>query len=1082
MRYHLPLALLLLFPTLAQAHWAEHPDLPAWSQRGELRWCLHYSRADRKLVDLFLDHDQTLLHGGSFDGPETAEFARAHGLGYMPYVCSRTTTVQEIEKNPQLKGMVVVQQGGDEFLAYNNPVRRYGSLFGVWPEFVQQKTQRVWDLPDTVAIFYDNAFFAGDDHNPLAVAAWRKWATQHGLEPGTDVPPLQGDPLSAASRLFAAESLTEYHRGLQQFCHSHQPPLLNCPNLGSGSGAGLAAIEAGAVDMVFYETMTHPPFANNLYLYKVGLAASHGKPTGMLAYLPPAVGDQRGEKTWHEGMHSFFYPSSPLPEEFALAAAEGAAAGGSYIPCYNLFPSLPITDLSDPFNQRIYRALKQSYDFLKTNEKLYAQAQPGSRTVILYSTLAALHNRRLQNGEALADALVAAGTPFEVAVTSDLPDGLLADATLLIPNLAYLDAGTAGHLGRHLERGGRAIISGEFGTLDPVGRRLDAPAVRQIKAAIGLVQQPIRSWNLEGMEAEGPEHVRVTQDTGAVSLKFPGAGGRYIAYLSLNDENDGASPFTFSVAGKPVLEGKLDADDQQTHLIKTPEFAVAQGEELRLTIHADSGEMGRLYAIVLVKAAASSGAALGRGAVQYFPAGLETLGGDSLRGLLRPQIALETPGKVSINVTATAAQRLTAVHLLNYDFRYDVARLGVYAGDDGRPEARTFFGDTRTVLRKRLQIAAPQGVVEPVLQVYGFAVPGTVAEFPITINGQAAGSFNADQFRGSGWVELALDPKLLQRDNVIEMAARGDLDGKQKWLQVSIDTSTHAGGSEFSTDGGKTFSGADLSPDRQEQTGEYLIRIVDRSPGVPKGDPLNLVRNPGFEQVKTAHSETKLTVAPARDVVVRSAAKVEAALAISPEHEPVWVQAAASGTGMAYHVPEVSIYTVLLLGPKAALERVRQAQLPAATWALPPVTEPLRASVAAWDAWAEGFELRPGEGRGGGNAISCRNEMVTDLRGAVQQLDFSANPPARLTVTAWSRCRDASGGASADYSLYVDATCTDGAVFNGHATPFAAGTHDWQQETLRLEPPVPLKTVRAYVLFRKKTGEAWFDDVTVRRD
>ena len=41
----------LLVPTLALAHWTDHPELPDWAQRGRLRWCLHYSRADRQLVD-----------------------------------------------------------------------------------------------------------------------------------------------------------------------------------------------------------------------------------------------------------------------------------------------------------------------------------------------------------------------------------------------------------------------------------------------------------------------------------------------------------------------------------------------------------------------------------------------------------------------------------------------------------------------------------------------------------------------------------------------------------------------------------------------------------------------------------------------------------------------------------------------------------------------------------------------------------------------------------------------------------------------------------------------------------------------
>ena len=59
----------------------------------------------------------------------------------------------------------------------------------------------------------------------------------------------------------------------------------------------------------------------------------------------------------------------------------------------------------------------------------------------------------------------------------------------------------------------------------------------------------------------------------------------------------------------------------------------------------------------------------------------------------------------------------------------------------------------------------------------------------------------------------------------------------------------------------------------------------------------------------------------------------------------------------------------------------------------------------------------------------------------------------------------------------MDATCADGTVYNGHNTPFEAGTHDWQQATLHLEPPAPLRTMRLILLFRKHSGRVWFDDV-----
>ncbi len=1074
--------LALLLPTLALAHWRDHPELPDWAQRGKLRWCLHYARADRKLVDLFLQANQTLVHGGYFDSPETAEYARQHGLRYMPYVCSRTTTVSEIAKNPQLKDALVLKADGTEILAYNNPARRYGSLFApAWPEFVRERTRKLWDHADVAAIFYDNAFWAADDHHPATVAAWRQWATARGIDPGADLPSVSNHPLSAAARLFTAESLTDYHRMLQQFDRTHQPPLLNCPNLGSAAG-GMAAIEAGAVDLVFYETATHPPFENNFYRYKVGLAASHGRPTGILAYLPERIGSERGRRTWEEGMHAFFFPSSPIAEEFALAAAEAAATDGSYIPCYNLFPSLPITDMSDPFNQRIYAELKRSYGFLTANEALYAASEPAAEVAIFHSTLAQMHSYRLQNGQALSEALLAAGIAHEVVVASDLRESTLGSVrTLLVPNAVYLDEPTAAGLVRFVEGGGRAIITGQYGTTDPAGRAFQSPAVQTVQERLRLVAGPIQQWTLHGMEPEGPTAIRVTAAGGSAALRFAGVPGEYVAYLTLTDESDGTSTFRFVAAGTTVSTGRLDAEDDKPHLFKTPAFTVAPGDVLELRVDADAGERGRVQSVLLVGAQAQHGAALGTGTVSYRPQGLETLAPGELVDLVRPRARLLTPGKVSVNRMQTPDGTLQQVHLVNYDFRYEVAHPGRYASDDGTAEARTYFGRPTTVLRKRVPVADPRQVVDPVLQIRGNATAETTAELVVTINGKPAGKVPPSQMTRTSSIEMPLDPALLQTDNLIELRVAGEVNGLDKWIQVSIDTDTHAGNSEFSTDGGKTFSPADLSPDLRAQTGEYMIRLVDQDPGGERKSDSNLLVNGGMERVVIPHSETKLTVAPATDLQVQMPWPVQTGLLVSPERPPEWVSGKTAGEQTIYAVPRVDIYSVLLLGAsRQALQTTYDAQMRWGGWKLDAVTAPPRAVLTGWERWGEGFSSDETTSHGGRRSIRCENAAASDLRGAWQSLDFSAPQQQTYTLTAWSRAEGVAGPRHPDYSLYVDANCVDGTVYNGHATPFETGTHDWQQVKLELTPPAPLRAMKVYVLFRKKTGRVWFDDVQMQ--
>ncbi|MBI2300772.1 MAG: hypothetical protein HYU66_17825 [Armatimonadetes bacterium] len=324
---------------------------------------------------------------------------------------------------------------------------------------------------------------------------------------------------------------------------------------------------------------------------------------------------------------------------------------------------------------------------------------------------------------------------------------------------------------------------------------------------------------------------------------------------------------------------------------------------------------------------------------------------------------------------------------------------------------------------------------------------------------------------------MPLDRALLAADNQLELRAEGRLD-MDHWFQIGIDTGATTRGSSFSTDGGKTFSSDDLSADLKAQQGEYLIRIVDQRPGGAELDPANLAQCPGFEQVKVPHSETRLTVAPAENVAVWMAGKQPSpALAISPDGPPVAVTGAAREGGVVYTVPRVGIYTILLLGAPPALQAVRDRQQP--VWDLPPVTEPLRVTAPGWDAYDEGFTLETEAAHTGSHCVSCANADDQAIRGLVQVIEVDQKEARPLTLTAWSRAEGVSGTPNGDYSLYVDATCADGSVYHGHNTPFAVGTHDWQEVTLRLESPKPLKSMRVYLLFRRHAGRVWFDDVRV---
>ena len=261
--------------------------------------------------------------------------------------------------------------------------------------------------------------------------------------------------------------------------------------------------------------------------------------------------------------------------------------------------------------------------------------------------------------------------------------------------------------------------------------------------------------------------------------------------------------------------------------------------------------MGRLQAITLVAADASGGVSLGAGEVLYSPVGLETLDPEAIVRLTDPELRLDAPETVFVNLMESASG-LRMVHLLNYDFRYKVERRGLWLSDDGSAEARMFFGGEPVVVRKRITIPRPDEVNDPVIEIYAFATPeATDAGLAVTLNGEDVGTIPAERMRPAGWVEWPVPREMLREENVIEIRGVGELDGQQRWLQISIDTSTNEGRSAFSTDGGATFSSDDLSTDRAAQTGEYLIRIRDARRAL-SCDDTNLLRIPVSSGLRAA--------------------------------------------------------------------------------------------------------------------------------------------------------------------------------------------------------------------------------------
>ncbi|MCX6899028.1 MAG: hypothetical protein NT105_10025 [Verrucomicrobia bacterium] len=475
---------LLLTVATSPAHWTVDETSPEWCQRGNLHWAIDYSRVTKSDVELMAAAHQNLDHGASYDLAETAAYAASRGLYDLIYVCSRTFVVKDYEKHSELKQGVVRAFDGSEVLAYNNPVRRYGCVnCPEWKAFVIGKVDQIRAKRTPAGIFFDNEAWFSNCYCPVCREKFHEYTRRHyGRE--MDLPERVNPATEAgrAARLFLLESQTAYHKALLEYCHQCKPRLLSVPNTCSMSAWPIHGIEEGVTDLPFYELSSHPPFGDNLYAYKLALAAGHGRNVGNLMYLPPDVAAARGKRVWNEGMHHFFNPASPLAKEFALAISEGAACDATYVANYNLFPSLPIVDTKDPFNVNIHQTMNRYYDFLVKNRALYLNANQGAEVAILHSVPTDLMVGAYRRWARMAEKLNRAGIPYEVIMERDLKPKLLRQyKVVMVAGVRALAESGAAALLEYAKNGGRVVLGGECGLTDERGEPQASHSLQELR-------------------------------------------------------------------------------------------------------------------------------------------------------------------------------------------------------------------------------------------------------------------------------------------------------------------------------------------------------------------------------------------------------------------------------------------------------------------------------------------------------------------------------------------------------------------------------------------------------------------------
>ena len=133
--------------------------------------------------------------------------------------------------------------------------------------------------------------------------------------------------------------------------------------------------------------------------------------------------------------------------------------------------------------------------------------------------------------------------------------------------------------------------------------------------------------------------------------------------------------------------------------------------------------------------------------------------------------------------------------------------------------------------------------------------------------------------------------------------------------------------------------------------------------------------------------------------------------------------------------------------------------------------------AAGWEFYGEGYELVQGEGREGGTCIKCVGTDDQAVYGAKQVISF--DPPIQhpFAFSGWSKCEDVKGGG--DYNFYLDVHYADGTPLWGQKANFNRGAHGWEFAESVFDPKKPVASIECFVLFRRITGTAWFDEMRI---
>lgn len=667
----------LVSPVLA--HWETQNPLFPWATPGQMRWLIDYSTMAKPHVELMRDAGFNFLQGGGFS-PEALEVIKADPeLRAQQYICSRTIYHEILfPKYPELKDAAILNPDGSYKIIYNNP-KRYAGCWNrpAWLSYIKERMDEI-HTRGIETIFFDNPM-TWACYCPTCQELFTAFAKE---KTGQELKLNQFGKATELENWFNHDTAIRFWTQVRDYAHG-KGMLIVANNM------TYWLINQGLTDGVFSEGNGHSPFGQDIAAYKIGLAVSHGKPTGILDYVPGPVRQARGKTEFnHSSGSGNKWVGAPVAEEFQVALAQGVACGGNYIANFSLELGRRIEQLTVPEDQKIVDGLKLYNGFIREHPEVYAQVQPGSSIALLYSL-----TRGPREGEILGHQrggankafwpLIAQGLPIEVIVEDDLrPERLKGVRTIVVTDVSVLEPEAAQRLADFARAGGRVVL---MGATSVRGRYESPEQARPITRyfpgvrAVGQREFAPADFATEGYEVQ-PPWLKVTEGVGKATATFEGDPGEYRFALSYFDESDGQGSFEILVDGKQVGSWQNTHDDDQTHVHLSEPVRLKPGAVVTVVGHSGGGEYGRIERLAIVE---KTGAAplretrLGRGSVVQTPVAMAQLPAAELAALARrlqddPPVRAATPlpPKVLLNLTRGRDGRLCA-HIVNYDFRYD---------------------------------------------------------------------------------------------------------------------------------------------------------------------------------------------------------------------------------------------------------------------------------------------------------------------------------------------------------------------------------------------------------------------------